>query len=98
MSRIRLILTANPLQLIGASLWPAFLWAAVASGLFFSTFDPTLLGDIATFNFALSRPAGYTIGFFGFWLLGITCSLSTQFLLGQIQLSTTNRSTKEASH
>lgn len=86
MHRLSLKLNTPPIQLVGACLWPAFLWAGVATALFFSSFDPETLGDVATFVLPLSRNAGYTIGFFGFWALGITCSVSTQFLLGQIQL------------
>jgi hypothetical protein len=86
MRRTSLKLTIPPLQLLGACLWPAFLWAGVATILFFATFDPTHLGKVATYQLPLSRSTGYTLGFFGFWLLGITCSLSTQFLLGHIQV------------
>lgn len=80
-------INTNPIQLLGACLWPSFLWAGVATALFFSSFDPETLGQIATFQLPLSREAGYSIGFFGFWALGIACSTSTQFLLGQIQIT-----------
>ncbi|MEJ2755522.1 MAG: hypothetical protein P8104_06750, partial [Gammaproteobacteria bacterium] len=68
-------------RLAGSVLWPTFLWAGVATMLFFATFDPIDLGAIATFAMVLPRIAGYTIGFFCFWAFGITCCISTLFLL-----------------
>lgn len=61
-------------------LWPAFLMAVVAEGVFFSLIDPRELGIVGT-RLADSREAAYTIGFFVFWLLfacssGITYALS----------------------
>lgn len=61
-------------------LWPAFLMAVVAEGIFFSLIDPHELGIVGT-HLADSREAAYTIGFFLFWLLfacasGITYVLS----------------------
>ena len=59
--------------------WPAFLVAGVAEIVFFTLFDPFDLhffGD----RLELSRPAMYTMGFFGFWGLGIASSALTLFL------------------
>jgi hypothetical protein len=59
--------------------WPAFLTAGVAELVFFSVFDPF---DLHFFGAPLemSRQAIYTMGFFGFWGLGIVSSALTLFL------------------
>lgn len=54
-------------------LWPAFLMAGIAEGVFFSLFNPQelyLLGEVVDYP----PLATYTIGFFAFWAL---CSLSS---------------------
>ncbi len=53
----------------GVVIWVSFLAAAVATMLFFATFDPLDLAEIATFPLQLSRMAIYSIGFILFWLL-----------------------------
>jgi hypothetical protein len=60
-------------------IWPAFLVAGVAEIIFFSLFDPS---ELALFGVpaGLSRQALYTLGFFGFWGLGIASSALTVFL------------------
>ncbi len=60
-------------------LWPAFLAAGVAEVIFFTVFDPF---DLHFFGSPLemSRSAIYTMGFFGFWALGIASSALTVFL------------------
>lgn len=60
--------------------WSSFAVAAVATMLFFATFDPVLLAEMATFPFGLSRFAGYTIGFFLIWLLAASASAISIFL------------------
>jgi len=50
--------------------WSAFLTAALAELVFFSVFDPFDLHFFGT-PLELSREAIYTMGFFGFWALGI---------------------------
>jgi len=59
--------------------WPAFLVAGVAEAVFFSVFDPF---DLHFFGAPLdwSREAIYTLGFFGFWGLGVASSALTVFL------------------
>lgn len=60
-------------------LWPSFLVAAAATGVFFSLFDPQefwLLGE----HLEISRLGAYTIGFFGFWCVGIGSSALTIYL------------------
>jgi len=60
-------------------LWPSFLIAAVAEGVFFTVIDPQelyLLGEPVHY----SRIATYSIGFLCFWLVCAASSLSTIFL------------------
>jgi len=59
--------------------WPAFLVAGAAEAIFFTIFDPF---DLHFFGgtLDLSRQAIYTMGFFGFWALGIASSALTVFL------------------
>lgn len=62
-----------------AVLWPSFLVAGIAEGLFFTLIDPQelyLFGEPVHF----SRVATYSIGFFGFWLVCAASSLLTWFL------------------
>ena len=60
-------------------IWPAFLVAGVAELVFFSIFDPF---ELHFFGAPLdwSRQAIYTLGFFGFWVLGIASSALTLLL------------------
>jgi hypothetical protein len=60
-------------------LWPAFLVAAVAEFVFFSIFDPFQLHFFGA-PLDLSREAIYTMGFFGFWGIGVASSLLTLIL------------------
>ena len=60
-------------------IWPAFLVAGVGEAVFFTIFDPIDLhffGD----TLEMSRQAIYTMGFFGFWALGVASSALTVFL------------------
>ncbi len=59
--------------------WPAFLVAGVAELVFFSVFDPFDLHFFGA-QLEMSRQATYTMGFFGFWGLGIASSALTLFL------------------
>ena len=58
--------------------WPAFLVAAIAEAVFFTVFDPFELHFFGA-PLELSRQAVYTLGFFGFWGLGIAASALTMF-------------------
>lgn len=60
-------------------LWPAFLVAGVAEGIFFTLFDPE---DLHLFGaiLELSRTAVYTIGFFAFWAVGALAAAGTLLL------------------
>ena len=71
--------TGNFTQRIMWVIWPAFLIAGAGTAIFFTMIDPsdlTLFGQPAE----LSRQAVYTVGFFGFWALGIASSALTVFL------------------
>lgn len=65
---------------IGVALWMSFLSAGVATMLFFATFDPVALGEIATFPMELDRIAGYSLGFLLFWVLLVINSLIVSWL------------------
>ena len=67
-------------QRVSAVLWPAFICAGVATGVFFTFFDPiALLGCEG--EPPLSRMGAYTLGFFMFWLLCIASSAATSYFL-----------------
>ena len=67
------------IQKVIAVLWPSFLTAGVATILFFAYFDPQLLMQVSGYG-EITRMAGYTIGFFLFWLLtSITCVMTCYF-------------------
>ena len=64
------------IQRVIAVLWPSFLTSGVATGLFFTAFDPIDLMMIAG-QAEISRMGAYSIGFFLFWLLtATTCGLT----------------------
>jgi hypothetical protein len=71
------IMSSTPkIQRIIAVLWPSFLMAGVATILFFTAFDPSVM--LVDTPFAeLSRIGSYTIGFFLFWLLTASSCLLT---------------------
>jgi hypothetical protein len=63
-------------------LWPSFLVAGIAEGLFFTVIDPQelyLFGEPVH----LSKIATYSIGFFGFWAVCAASSLMTWFSAAQ---------------
>jgi hypothetical protein len=61
-----------------AVLWPSFIVAIVASGVFFSAFNPK---DLIPFNLDIdiSPLAAYSIGFLLFWIIAIVSSLGTLY-------------------
>jgi hypothetical protein len=66
-------------QKVISILWPSFLTAGLATILFFTAFDPELIVAISGYG-EISRMAGYTIGFFLFWLLtSSSCALTCYF-------------------
>jgi hypothetical protein len=66
-------------RLVLVALWPAFLVAGLAEFLCFSIFDPH---DLTFFGRPVeaSRQAVYTVGFFGFWVVGAASAALTLFL------------------
>ncbi len=64
---------------LGATLWPAFLGAAVGDAILFTLIDPA---SIALFGVHadVSRPAAYTLGFFALWGLMIATGITTLWL------------------
>jgi len=66
------------IQQVISVLWPSFATAIVATGIFFSAFNPR---DLVPFNLDIdvSPQAAYTMGFFVFWLLGIASSYGTLY-------------------
>ncbi|MEE8364525.1 MAG: hypothetical protein V3R76_01955 [Gammaproteobacteria bacterium] len=77
------------LQMYIAVLWPSFLTATIATGLFFSAFDPKYMipfdidTDIRTLGI-------YTIGFFVFWSLAALSSIGTLYFTLTYDQATTN--------
>jgi hypothetical protein len=59
-------------------LWPSFITAILASGGFFSAFDPR---DLLPFNLDIevSPLAAYSIGFFLFWIISAISSAGTLY-------------------
>ena len=67
------------IQRIIAVLWPSFLTSGIATGLFFTVFDPLDL-TMLTGHLDISRMGVYSMGFFMFWLLtSATCALTCYF-------------------
>lgn len=73
---------SSRLRLISAVLWPSFITAAAATGVFFANVDPESLRAQTLPEWAIGREAGYTIGFFMFWLTGASASALGLFLYG----------------
>ena len=67
-------------QRVSAVLWPAFLCAGVATGVFFTFFDPVALLECEG-EPPLSRTGAYSLGFFMFWVLCIASSVGTSYFL-----------------
>ena len=67
------------IQRVVAVLWPSFITSGIATGLFFTAFDPIDLMAISGY-LELSRMGAYSIGFFLFWILtATTCGLTCYF-------------------
>lgn len=65
-------------QILIATLWPSFMVAIAATGLFFSAFDPQGLYPFDV-DISISTIGAYSIGFFVFWLLGAVSSAITVY-------------------
>ena len=61
-----------------AVLWPSFLIAIVATGLFFSAFDPDDLFPFGQ-DTEVSRLGIYSIGFLLFWLITAVSGIGTLY-------------------
>jgi len=61
-------------------LWPSFLVAALADGLFFSLFDPEELLHLVG-RADMSPMGAYTVGFIFFWVGGALASMLTHYLV-----------------
>jgi len=59
-------------------LWPSFIAAGVATVVFFTLFDPMEM-QILGHHVSVGRTAAYSVGFFGFWILGALSSGLTCF-------------------
>ena len=59
-------------------LWPSFISAIIATGVFFSAFNPK---DLVPYNFDIdvSPIAAYSIGFFIFWIIALASSYGTLY-------------------
>lgn len=68
-------------QRVGAILWPSFFAAGVCTMVLFAFVDPLALQELTFPSLQLSRGAGYTVGFFMFWLATASSSLFTWILL-----------------
>ncbi len=68
------------LRLVMTILWPSFLMAIVAEGLFFSLIDPHELMQLGGLH-DWPPTAGYTLGFFFFWMTCALASMLTVYLL-----------------
>ena len=68
----------SPTQQLISVLWPSFAMAIVASGVFFSAFDPRDLVPY-TLDIDISPLAAYSIGFFLFWLIALVSSYGTLY-------------------
>ncbi|MDT8437708.1 MAG: hypothetical protein RQ729_01710 [Wenzhouxiangellaceae bacterium] len=73
---------ARPLvQRLGAILWPSFFAAGVSTMVLFALVDPIELAAISVPEIELSRQAGHTIAFLGFWLGYASACTFTSLLL-----------------
>jgi hypothetical protein len=61
-----------------AVLWPSFLVSIVATGLFFSAFDPADLYPFGE-DTEVSRLGIYSIGFLFFWLISTISGIGTLY-------------------
>ena len=60
-------------------MWPAFLGAGAAVGVFFSAIDPLEI-ELVGVHLSDSREGAYTVGFFLFWLLFMVSGTITWLL------------------
>jgi hypothetical protein len=64
-------------QRLGAILWPSFFAAGVSTMVLFAFVDPIDLAAISFPDLEISRQAGHTVAFLGFWLgYGSACTFT----------------------
>ncbi|MFT5657185.1 MAG: hypothetical protein ACI9KN_000457 [Gammaproteobacteria bacterium] len=81
----------SKIQIGIAILWPSFLIAVVATGLFFSVFDPEFLFPFNT-EVDMSTLGIYSVGFFLFWLLTALSGFGTLYFSLTNEVLTRNHS------
>lgn len=67
----------NVTQRIVSILWPSFITAGIATIVFFTAFDPSII----FIDYDISRLGAYTVGFFIFWLFGVLNCMATCFFM-----------------
>lgn len=67
-------------QRLGAILWPSFFAAGVSTMVLFAFVDPIDMAAISFPGLEISRQAGHTVAFLGFWL-GYAAACSFTWLL-----------------
>ncbi|HJU38508.1 MAG TPA: hypothetical protein VJ724_02975 [Tahibacter sp.] len=75
-ARSRRLTTAR----VGAVVWPSFFAAGVATTVFFAVVDRLELAAITWARLPVTRGAGYTLGFFMFWMCTFSSSAFTAWL------------------
>lgn len=65
------------IQRVVAILWPSFITAGIATVLFTTMLDPTLV----FIDYDISRLGSYTLSFFMFWSFGAITAASTCYFL-----------------
>jgi hypothetical protein len=66
---------------IGVMAWVSFMFAGLATMLFFATFEPLSLISLTTFSLSWSAQAVYTVGFMLFWIFGFMTTVLSVILL-----------------
>ncbi len=69
------------IQRVVAILWPSFITAGIATVLFTTAFDPTVI----FIDYDITRLGAYTICFFLFWFFGIITAMATCYFLKPCQ-------------
>ncbi|MFK8014467.1 MAG: hypothetical protein AB8G17_03345 [Gammaproteobacteria bacterium] len=66
---------------VAVVLWPSFLAACLGTLLFFAKFDATRLQQAFVFDVHLSDQAVYSVGFLFFWIIAVTASALSTWLI-----------------
>jgi len=65
------------IQRVVSILWPSFITGGIATIIFFTIFDPSII----FIDYDISRLGAYTVGFFTFWLFGVFNCMATCYFL-----------------